>query len=88
MRTVIIIVAGFVLLGIGIFAGRLFSRTGPQPMILGAQVFIALWLIAAGVNMWIGVTQAGYSVMEELPIFLAIYGLPAAAAGFIGWKLA
>jgi len=34
----------------------------------------------AAANMWIGVSQAGYSFQEELPIFLLIFLLPAAAA--------
>ena len=55
-------------------------------MVNAAKVFIALWLIAAGVNMWVGVAKAGYSVTEELPIFLLIFALPAAAAGFAWWK--
>jgi hypothetical protein len=41
--------------------------------------------VAAG-NMWIGVAQAGYSFKEELPIFLLIFLLPAAAAVFIKWQ--
>jgi hypothetical protein len=36
--------------------------------------------------MWIGVAQAGYSFKEELPIFLLIFLLPAAAAVFIKWQ--
>jgi len=56
-------------------------------MVLGAKIFIPIWLVVAAVNMWIGVAKAGYSVVEELPIFLAIFALPAAAAGFIWWKL-
>jgi len=32
--------------------------------------------------MWVGVSQAGYSVQAELPIFL----LPASAAVFTKWK--
>ncbi len=86
MRTLIIIAGGFVLLALCLFAGRLFGRTGPETMIIGAKVFIPLWFAAAGVNLWIGVSQAGYSVMEELPIFLLIFGLPAAAAAFVWWK--
>ncbi len=87
MRSAIIIVGGFVLLAICIFAGRLFGRTGTETMILGAKIFIPIWLVVAAVNMWIGVAKAGYSVVEELPIFLAIFALPAAAAGFVWWKL-
>jgi hypothetical protein len=50
-------------------------------------VFVVLWFIAAGVNMWIGVAKAGYSFMEELPIFLVIFLVPAAVAVAVKWKL-
>jgi hypothetical protein len=36
--------------------------------------------------MWVGVARAGYSVAEELPIFLLIFGVPAAAAILIKWR--
>jgi hypothetical protein len=85
MRTAIIIVAGLVLLAVFLFAGRLFGRTEPQAMVTGAKIFIALWLAAALVNMWIGVSRAGYSVAEELPIFLVIFALPAAGAAYV-WR--
>ena len=85
MRTAIIILAGLVIAAVFIFAGRLIGR-GPETMALGAKIFIPLWFIAAAVNMWIGVAKAGYSFMEELPIFLVIFAVPAAAAGFACWK--
>ena len=85
MRTAIIIVAGLVIAAVFIFAGRLFGR-GPETMALGAKIFIPLWFIAAAINMWLGVAKAGYPFMEELPIFLVIFALPAAAAGFIWWR--
>jgi hypothetical protein len=37
--------------------------------------------------MWVGITQAGYSFQEELPIFLVIFLLPAAVAVIVKWKL-
>ena len=85
MRTAIIIVAGLVIAAVFIFAGRLLGR-GPESMALGAKIFIPLWFIAAAVNLWMGVARAGYSFVEELPIFLAIFAVPAAAAGFAWWK--
>jgi hypothetical protein len=88
MRSAIIIVAGLIFLAIFVYAPRLFGRTGAEGMILGAKLFIPLWFIAAAVNLWIGVAQAGYTFMQELPIFLAIFGIPAAVAAFIWWKLA
>ena len=87
MRSVIIIAAGFVLLAISLFAWRLAGRTGDESMLLGAKIFIPVWFVIAALNMWLGVARAGYSFMEELPIFLAIFGLPAAAAAFLWWKL-
>jgi hypothetical protein len=44
--------------------------------------------LGAGLNMWIGVSRAGYSVAQEAPIFLAMFGVPAAVAAFIVWKWA
>jgi len=87
MRTAIIIGAGLIIGALFLFAGRLLGR-GPETIALGAKLFIALWFIAAAANMWLGVARAGYSLMEELPIFLVIFGVPAAAAGFLWWKYA
>jgi hypothetical protein len=87
MRSVIIVAAGLIIGALFLFAGRLLGR-GPETLALGAKLFIALWFIAAAANLWIGVAKAGYSFMEELPIFLVIFGVPAAAAGFLWWKYA
>ena len=51
------------------------------------MAYVALWLVIAGVNMWVGVAKAGYPVTEELPIFLLIFGLPAAVAILFKWKV-
>jgi len=87
MRSVIIVAAGLIIGALFLLAGRLLGR-GPETLALGAKLFIALWFIAAAANLWIGVAKAGYSFMEELPIFLVIFGVPAAAAGFLWWKTA
>ena len=86
MRTVLIILGGLVLLGIFTLVGWRFVG-GAKPMVSAAQVFIPVWLLVALVNLWIGVSRAGYSVAEELPIFLLIFVIPAAVAGFVWWKL-
>ena len=85
MRTVFIILAGLIIGTLLLFGGRLLGR-GAETLALGAKIFIPLWFVAAAVNMWIGVAKAGYGFVEELPIFLAIFGIPAAAAGFLWWK--
>ena len=87
MRTAIIIGIGFVALALCYLIGRAMGKPPTAGAILGLQIFIGIWLVAAAVNMWIGVTQAGYSVAEELPIFLLIFGLPAIVAAFIWWRL-
>jgi len=55
-------------------------------MVLAARIFIPIWLAAALLNMWVGVARAGYSISEELPIFLLIFALPAGVAAFAWWK--
>jgi hypothetical protein len=86
MRTLIIIVGGFVLLGACIGAARMFGNKSATAMSTAAKIFIALWFVATAINMWIGVAQAGYSFMDELPIFLLNFLLPAGAAFFIQRK--
>ena len=85
MRTAIIIVGGLVLLGLFAFAGSRFAG-GTPTMVAAVKIFIPVWLVAALVNMWVGVSRAGYSVAEEFPIFLIIFVIPAAVAAFIWWK--
>jgi len=86
MRTAMIILGGFLLLGLFLFAGRWIGDAGAKTMVVAAQIFIPIWLAAAGINMWVGVARAGYSVAEELPIFLLIFALPAGVAAFVWWK--
>jgi hypothetical protein len=85
MRTAIIIVGGIVLLGLFALAGWRLGG-GPQSTMTAAKLFIPVWLAVALINMWLGVSRAGYSVAEELPIFLVIFAIPAIAAGFIWWR--
>jgi hypothetical protein len=87
-HTIKVIAGGLVLLGVFVFAGRLLSSGAPLAgMLTAARWFIPVWLIAAGVNLWIGVAKAGYSVAEEAPIFLLVFAVPAAVAGLILWRL-
>jgi hypothetical protein len=87
MRTLIILLGGFVLLALALLAGRWMGATPSGGMVTAAKIFLPVWLAAAAANMWLGVASAGYSVREELPIFLLIFAVPAAAAGFAWWKL-
>ncbi len=86
MRTALIILGGFVLCAACVAIGKLFFSSSPSAMTSATASFVALWFVAAASNMWIGVSQAGYSFKEELPIFLLIFLVPAAVAVFVKWK--
>jgi len=87
MRTGLFFVAGFLLLAASLLLGRLFSANYPGAAVVATLAYVVLWLLIAGANMWIGVTKAGYSVAEELPIFGLIFVLPAALAIILKWKV-
>ena len=86
MRTGLFLIAGFLLLAGCLMLGRLFSANYPGATLVATVVYVALWLVIAAANMWVGVARAGYSVTEELPIFLLIFGLPAIVAIVLKWK--
>jgi hypothetical protein len=85
MRSIAIIVGGLLLFGIfALVAARIGG--GAPSVVTAAKAFIPIWLVVALVNMWIGVARAGYSVADEVPIFAAIFAIPAAVAAFVWWK--
>ena len=65
------------MLALCLLLGRLLGSGNPAR---AALVFLPLWLIGAALDMWIGVARAGYSVVAEAPIFLLVFGVPAAIA--------
>ncbi|MDM0113131.1 hypothetical protein QTI66_13310 [Variovorax sp. J22R133] len=85
MHTVIVMAGGLALMAACLLLGYAWGQM--RGLLMGAQFFIPLWLVGAFVNMWIGVSSAGYSWAEEFPIFLAIFALPAAVAAGLWWKL-
>lgn len=86
MRSMLIILGGLLLLGVFVLVGRKFAGADAGSMVAAVKIFLPIWLAAALVNMWIGVARAGYSVVEEFPIFLVIFAVPAAVALFVWWK--
>jgi hypothetical protein len=86
VRSLMIIAGGLILLGILTFAASRMGA-GNAGVVTAAKAFIPIWLVAALINMWMGVSKAGYSVSEEFPIFLAIFAAPAAVAALVWWKL-
>lgn len=84
MHTVKIVALGLLLLLLCLGLGRAAGSRGKIPV--SALVFLPLWFIGAGVNMWIGVSKAGYTIAEEAPIFAVVFGIPALVALGV-WKL-
>lgn len=76
-HTMIVIVAGLVMLGVMVFTAK--------GNISGAvRRFLLLWFGLSIVNMLVGVYSAGYSFREELPIMALVFGVPAVAAMLVG----
>jgi hypothetical protein len=86
VHTVIVIVVGFALLALSMLIGHLTGGSSTA-MATSALAFLPIWFIGAGINLWIGVSRAGYSVREETPIFLLVFAVPAVVAAVIWWKL-
>lgn len=86
MRTALFLVAGFLFLGASALVGKLFANHFPGASRIAIFACVAVWLVVAAVNMWVGIAKAGYSTTEELPVFLLIFGLPAAAAVWLKWQ--
>ena len=85
MHTITVMAGGFVLLGVCLLVGHL-AGTSPSALANAAKYFIPIWLVAAAINMWVGVARAGYSIAQEAPIFLFIFAVPALVAMFVWWK--
>ena len=85
MRTTLILVGGLLLLGLCVLLGRWLGGATQSALADAALCFIPIWFFIALGNMWVGVARAGYSVAEEMPIFLLIFALPAAAALLVRW---
>ena len=86
MRTAFILLAGFVVWGVCLGVAKLLGNARPSAMTMATAVFVIIWFCVAAWNMWTGVTRAGYSVGEELPIFFLIFLVPAVVALLVKWR--
>lgn len=82
-----VMLAGLLLLVVFGLFGKLWGHDTAS-IATGAKYFIPAWAMIALVNMWVGVTKAGYTVVQELPILLIVFAGPAAAAAIVIWQLA
>ncbi|MFN4156463.1 MAG: hypothetical protein ACK4HF_17600 [Paracoccaceae bacterium] len=84
---IMVIGAGLMLLVVFALFGRLWGHD-VRGVALAAQWFIPVWACVALVNMWVGVTKAGYTTIQELPILVVVFAVPAAAALLLAWQIA
>lgn len=84
MHTIKVIAAGFALLALCLIVGRI-TGGGSGTTVTAIKVFLPLWLVGAGINMWIGIAKAGYSVADEAPVFVIVFLVPAAGALIVWW---
>jgi len=87
MRTQLFLPAGFLLLAASMLLGKLFSSNYPAATYTATVIFVALWLVVSGANVWVDVAKAGYSLNEELPIFMLIFAVPTILAIFLKWRI-
>jgi hypothetical protein len=85
VHTIIVVSLGFALLVGSLLGGRLLAGMHGVPT--AALAFLPLWFLAAALNMFLGVKKAGYTVAQEAPRFVLVFGLPALAA-VVAWWLA
>ncbi len=87
MHMMLVILGGIALFGVFCLFGWLWGEDSAS-VAVAAKAFIPLWLAMALVNLWVGVTKAGYTVMLELPIFVIVVTIPAAIAAIAVWQIA
>lgn len=87
MRTALFVLSGFLLLAATFIVAKLFSAHVSSATTWATAAFVVLWLAITVPNMWAGVTKAGYSAMDELPIVLLLFVVPGAIAVVVRWKL-
>lgn len=85
MHTVMTILGGLLLLAVFTIFGWVWGGTGGAAT--AARLFLPAWAALAVANLWVGVSRAGYTVAQELPIFAVNLAVPAAVAVAAAWLL-
>ncbi len=83
MRTAIIILCGIVLWAVSVMLAKRFGKPGGTAVADTTLAFITVWLLATLTSLWIGVAHGGYSLQEGIPVFIAIFAVPAAIAAIV-----
>lgn len=79
MRTLAFVVAGLVLLAVMVAVGRNATADRRNGTLLAIRLFGIAWFVISGWNLGEGM-RAGHPLAQELPLFLVVFGVPAAAA--------
>ena len=87
MHMLQVILGGGLLLAVFALFGKLWGGDAAG-IATGMKIFIPVWLAVSLLNMWVGVTKAGYTVSQELPILLVVFAVPAVLAGLAVWQMA
>jgi hypothetical protein len=82
MHTLRMTILGFVVLAIFFLGARLLNRGEGKP-VDGAWIFIWVWLVAAVINLLVGVFVAGIPLIVEIPVLAVVFGLPALVAWYL-----
>ena len=85
MHTLKVVASGLLLLALCLVVGRWLGTTPAAGIATAVKVFVLLWFVAAAVNLWVGVTRAGYTVAEEAPVFGIVFAVPVAVALLAWW---
>jgi hypothetical protein len=86
MHVAMVIGTGILLLIVFTLFGWLWGAS-TAGMALAAKAFVPVWLAVACVNMWVGVSHAGYTVRQEAPILVLVFAVPAIVAAVTAWQL-
>jgi hypothetical protein len=86
MRTALLLTSGLFLMASLLITAKLSSQHFPSAPNWALALGLSLWLATTGANMWIGVSKAGYSAADELPILLLLFAVPAVAAALVRWR--
>lgn len=86
LRTILITLGGMLLWGASLAVVSRLSGAKATALREATIGFVTVWFMAALTNLWVGITRAGYTLSDELPVFAVVFGLPALVAMLVRWK--
>jgi hypothetical protein len=66
--------------------GRWIAGAAVTVVATAIKCFLVLWRIVTLVNMWVGVSKAGYSIKDEVPMAVLVFAVPAMISILIWWR--